>query len=309
MNAVNQVDRKRQIRNLGRTALAGGFLGLLVVGVALGSMQLDALLAPSISLPQETPADYALPYINIGLVAEDGIRLAAWFIPTDKAPLGAVVIVHGLGGNRASLLPNAPLLHDHGYAVLLLDLRAHGESGGEFKSYGYFEALDVLAAVDYLVADQGVPETNIALMGHSLGGAAVVRAASLRQIPYALIVVSTYQSLDAAVDDAFDDFALLPSWPFAPIMVRAAERRLGLKSGSMDLVSMLESMTPRPALLIHGTVDDLLPLYHHQALCQAATWARCWEVPAMGHEDPARFVPDLYETRLIGFLDEALLGK
>jgi pimeloyl-ACP methyl ester carboxylesterase len=303
------VDRKRQIRNLGKTALAGGFLGLLVIGVALGSMQLDALLAPSISLPEETPADYALPYTNVQLISEDGMRLAAWFVPPDHAPSAAAVVVHGLGGNRGSLLPTAAMLHDHDYAVLLLDLRAHGESEGEFKSYGYFEARDVLAAVDYLVAEQGIPAEKIVLIGHSLGGAAVVRAASLSESPHALIVVSTYQSLDAAIDDVFDDIALLPRWPFAPIIVQAAERRMGLESESMDLTSMLASMPPRPVLLVHGAADDLLPLYHHQALCRAATWARCWEVPGMGHDDPARFVPDLYEARLIGFLDEALLGE
>jgi alpha-beta hydrolase superfamily lysophospholipase len=309
MDQMNADRKKRHIRNMGITAFVGVILGLVVIGVVLGRKQLDALLAPSISLPQEMPADYALPYEDVQLVAEDGVRLTAWFVPPDHATSAAVVIAHGLGGNRGSHLPEAAILHDHDYAVLLLDLRAHGESGGEFKSYGYYEALDVLAAVDYLVADQGIPAERVAMMGTSLGGAAVVRAASLRQSPHVLIVLSTYQSLDAAVDDAFDDIALLPSWPFAPIMVRAAERRLGLESESMDLVMMLASMPPRPTLLIHGAADELLPLYHHQALCQAATWASCWVVPGMGHESPARFDPDAYEARLIDFLDEALLGK
>ncbi len=300
---------RRYVRNLACVAALGGVLGVLVIGVVLARMQLDVLLAPSNSLPQETPADYAMPYMDVEFVAEDGMRLAAWFVPADDSPSAAVVIAHGLGGNRGSHLPTAAMLHAHGYAVLLLDLRAHGESGGEFKSYGYYEALDVLAAVDYLVTEQGIPAASIGLLGHSLGGAAIVRAASLRQTPHALVVVSTYQSLDAAIDDAFDDIALLPSWPFAPIMTWAAERRLGLDRESMDLTGILERMSPRPALLVHGAEDDLLPLYHHEALCQAAAWATCWVVPGMGHESPARFVPDTYEERLIGFLNHALLGE
>jgi len=300
---------RRYVRNLAFAAIIGAVFGVLVIGVVLAKMQLEALLAPNVSHPEETPADYGIPFTALELVAEDGIHLAAWFIPTEDANSGAVVIAHGLGGNRSSHLPTAAMLHAHDYAVLLIDLRAHGESGGEFKSYGYYEALDVLAAVDYLVNKQKVPAARIALLGHSLGGAAVVRAASLRQTPHTLVVVSTYQSLQAAIDDAFDDIALLPSWPFAPIMVGAAERRLGLDSAMMDLVSMLEGIAPRSVLLVHGAEDDLLPPYHHEALCRAATWATCWVVPGMGHESPARFVPDTYEERLIGFLDEALLGE
>jgi pimeloyl-ACP methyl ester carboxylesterase len=201
------------------------------------------------------------------------------------------------------------MLHKHGYTVLLIDLRCHGESEGEYLSYGYNEALDVQAAIEYFVSDLGIPAANIALIGHSLGGATIVRAASLSQIPHVLVVVSTYRSLDAAIGDAFDDIALLPSWPFAPIMVRAAERQLGLDSAMMDLTRMLGEMTPRPVLLVHGAEDDLLPPDHHEALCQAVSWATCWLVPGMGHESPARFVPTAYEEHLIGFLDEALLGK
>jgi len=309
VDEMNNKGRTRYVRNLGITVFIGGFLGLLVIGVALASMQLDALLAPSISQPQESPADYGMSYIDVELVAEDGVRLAAWFVPPVQASSAAVVIVHGLGGNLGSLLPTAAILHNHDYTVLLLDLRAHGESEGEFKSYGYYEALDVLAAVDYLVTDQGILAARVGLMGHSLGGAAVIRAASLRQTPHALIVVSTYQSLQAAIDDAFDDIAALPSWPFAPIMTWAAERRLGLDRELLDLTRMLEGMTPRPALLIHGTADEILPLYHHQALCQAAAWATCWAVPGMGHESPARFDPEAYEERMIGFLNDALFGE
>lgn len=306
---MNKTSRTRYVRNFGIAVFVGGFLGLLVIGVVMASMQLDALLAPSISLPQETPADYGMSYTDMELIAEDGMRLATWFVPSVPAPSAAVVIVHGLGGNRGSLLPTAAMLHDHDYAVLLLDLRAHGESGGEFKSFGYYEALGVLAAVDYLVANQGIPAARVGLIGHSLGGAAVIRAASLRQAPHPLIVVSTYQSLEAAIDDAFDDFATLPSWPFAPIITWAAERRLGLDRDLLDLTRMLEGMAPRQTLLIHGTADDILPLYHHQALCRAAPWATCWELPGMGHESPARFDPEAYEERMIGFFNEALLGE
>ncbi len=256
----------RYVRNLAFAAIIGAVFGVLVIGVVLARMQLDKLLAPNVSHPEETPADYGVPYSALELVAEDGVHLAAWFIPTEDTNSAAVVIVHGLGGNRGSLLPTAAMLHAHDYAVLLIDLRAHGESGGEFKSYGYYEALDVLAAVEYLSLEEGIPTARIALLGHSLGGVAVVRAASLSQTPHALVIVSTYQSLQAAIDDAFDDIALLPSWPFAPIMVGAAERRLGLDRESMNLTGILERMPPRRALLIHGAEDDLLPPYHHEAL-------------------------------------------
>lgn len=300
-------DRSKYFRNLFRTAIFGILVGIVSLGAILTKMQYEALTAPKPSVPSEDPGDYDLAFDDISLKAQDGIRLTGWFLPAENSNGAAIVLAHGRGGNRAVHLPTAALLTHHGYSVLLLDLRAHGQSEGDWVSYGYFEALDILAAVDYLVIHEGFIPERIGLMGHSMGSAAVLRAASLRESRHVLVIVSAYSSLQGGVEDAFDDIAALPSWPFAPIIVGMAERRVGAGMDALDLEQDLAKMEERPILLIHGEVDGLLPLDHYYTLLLAAgEMAEGWVVPGMGHEDPARFDPRGFEQRLFAFLDRHL---
>ena len=56
------------------------------------------------------------------------MRLAAWYVPSKSG--AAIVMLHGLGGNRGDDLALAADLSSRGYALLIPDLRAHGESEG-----------------------------------------------------------------------------------------------------------------------------------------------------------------------------------
>ncbi|NIS83245.1 MAG: hypothetical protein GTO14_24280 [Anaerolineales bacterium] len=298
------------VRNLALTAVLGSLVGILVLIVVLARMQLDALISPNPSIPAETPADYGLAYWEISLETEDGLRLAAWYLPALEGNGTALVLVHGMGANRAALLPTAAILSQHGYSLVLIDLRSHGQSQGDWVSYGYYEGLDVLAAVEFLVEEKGFGRERIGFLGVSLGGAAVIRAASLSDVPHVLVVVSTFHSLPAAIEDGFNQVSALPRWPFAPLVVGLAERRFGLGMGELDLVAMMSRFSPRPVLLIHGAEDGVIPIHHHQALHMGASgMAESWVVVGMGHEDPAHYDPVAFERRLISFLDRALLGR
>lgn len=97
----------------------------------------------------ESPADDGLAYESLSLTSSDGLHLAGWYIPsTNRA---TVIVVHGYKGDRSGMLPQAQILAAHGYGVLLIDLRAHGQSEGEMISFGKYEVRDVEAAYQYLL--------------------------------------------------------------------------------------------------------------------------------------------------------------
>lgn len=79
-----------------------------------------------------------------------------------------VLCVHGLGSQRASLLPLVEVLAERGFRALAPDLRGHGESQGHRGRISRGRALEDLQAWgDRLEQD----ETQIrAIVGHSLGG-------------------------------------------------------------------------------------------------------------------------------------------
>ena len=93
----------------------------------------------------------------------------------------AVVVVHGYTACRRDgwVLLAAGMLHRHGFAVLAIDLRNHGDSGrtGGRHTGGIRESADVLGAWDWLVSERDLPPERIGLFGISLGAASVVIAA------------------------------------------------------------------------------------------------------------------------------------
>ena len=292
------------IRNLLLATLIATLAATLFLIIALSKMQLDAFIAPNPSIPDETPEDYGLSFEEINLVATDGTRLTAWFVPAERANGSAVVLVHGRGANRSALLPTAQLLARHGYSLLMLDLRAHGQSEGDMVTYGYYESLDVIAGLTYLTQHPDIDQHRIGILGQSLGGAAVIRAAALSDIPRALVVESTFHSLPAAVEDSFTVMSNLPQWPFASIVVWQAEIAVGVEISELDLARDLATSTRCPVFLIHGSEDEVIPLHHHHTLVEAANNPKqSWIVEGMGHESPAVYLPDEYEKRLIEFFD------
>lgn len=267
--------------------------------------QIEVLATPVRHSIAQTPTDFDLPYQEVTLTSADGLKLAAWYIP-GKQP-NAIILIHGINANRTVMLPTASLLAEAGYSLLLIDLRGHGESEGHLNSYGYREAWDVQAGVDYLSA---LPEVErIGIIGTSLGGAAVARAAASDPRLEAVVIQVSYSSLPDAVEDAFNDFVIFPKWPFAPLIVTLTERRVGVKIGQVDSARDLATLAPRPVLIIHTTDDHLFPLHHATKMYNAARQPKdLWIIEGMGHGDPALSHTEEYQARVVGFFEKAF-GK
>ena len=81
-----------------------------------------------------TPLEYGWTYEDVTLTAADGVKLSGWYIPGTRSE--AVVVVHGLFAHKQYQLPIGSMLARYGYHVLLIDLRAHGESEGDKITFG-----------------------------------------------------------------------------------------------------------------------------------------------------------------------------
>jgi predicted acyl esterase len=140
----------------------------------------------------------------------DGVSLATTFYtPDGPAPGGgwpAVLALHGLGGNRASMNEIAEqFLVPHGYAVLTVDARAHGESGGVSTLVGRRERADYAATLSWLRLRPGVSDSRVGALGFSLGGASVWKLLTAPGTRLAAAVpVTTWTSLyDSLLPQSF----------------------------------------------------------------------------------------------------------
>jgi uncharacterized protein len=111
-------------------------------------------------------------YKTIILITKEGIKLEGWMmtVPNSK---GTIAMFHGHGGKKSGVLTEAYAFQKMGYNTLLMDFRAHGNSGGNTCTIGFKEAEDVKLAYDTLVRSG---EKNIILWGISMGGATIAKA-------------------------------------------------------------------------------------------------------------------------------------
>ncbi len=142
---------------------------------------------------------------DVTIVSFDGTPIAATlFLPDGAAPAGgwpAVVFMHGLGGDRASMNALAQTMGVAGeqYAVLTFDARGHGASGGLISIDGPREIADVRAVFDWLAARSDVADAKIGAWGISLGGGAVWNSLAAG-VPWAAVeIAESWTSLQSAL--------------------------------------------------------------------------------------------------------------
>jgi alpha-beta hydrolase superfamily lysophospholipase len=149
----------------------------------------------------KTPETYGLSYETVRFPARgEALQVAAWYIPNPNARR-AMILVHGRDASKQDAVSGefvglGSALNRAGIAVLMIDLRGHGESEGERYSFGVFERRDVLGAVDGLL-DQGFQPGSIGALGLSLGGASVIGAVCEEPAIGMMVLESTFADLSA----------------------------------------------------------------------------------------------------------------
>jgi alpha-beta hydrolase superfamily lysophospholipase len=207
-------------------------------------------VAPARCVVGAPPDDY--PCESITLESRSGAKIAAWYAGANLAAesRGVVVLAHPIRGSRRTMLDRARLFHDAGYATLLIDLRAHGESTGDAITMDHLEREDVRAAVEF--ARECHPEQPIAVVGWSLGGAAALMASPL-DID-ALILKEVYPTIEEAVANR-TRMRVGPLGPLAAtILLTQLEPRLGTTVAELRPIDKIAA-AGCPVLVLAGGED------------------------------------------------------
>lgn len=249
-----------------------------------------------------TPCDFGLGHQDVTIPTVNGKTLSAWLIPAvPNAPL--VVVMHGWGANAQSMLPLATVLHRRGFALLLMDARSHGRSDRDtFSSMPRF-AEDIDAALDWLAIRHRGSRQPIAVLGHSVGGAAALLAASRRHDIGAVVSLSTFDH-PLRVMRATLARVRIPFRPFGWLVCRYVERVIGARFDTIAPVATIGRVRC-PVLIGHGAEDDMVSPDAARAIAAAAPEsARLVLLDDAGHEGPACYdqLGDLLSAFLTGAL-------
>jgi uncharacterized protein len=297
------------VRALWRFALFSILIFTLAVGATgtwLAYSRANDIVRPSRVPASSSPEAVGITdYQDVSFPSADGLTLRGWYIPTQN---GAVVIfVHGLGSNRGMFWNDVAMLHQHGYGILLFDLRNSGVSDGEITTMGLQEARDVDGAVTFVLSQPGVDADKVAVLGHSMGGATVILAAAHNPTISAVIAQSTYTSLEDNVSASMRQLTGLPAFPFAPLVVFFGEQQSGMQIRQVRPVDDIGKISPRPILLVHGERDNLVQVSNVYHLYEAAAQPKeLLVIQNAGHGGFFRASPDEYERSIIDFLQRSL---
>lgn len=200
----------------------------------------------------------AIPYETVEIKAEDGcVLFGKYYALEQDAPL--VIFFHGY---RCSSLRdgNGILLYTRklGYNVLLVDQRAHGNSGGKTITFGIKERFDCKKWVEYALERFG-ENKQIYLSGLSMGAATVLMASDM-DLPENVIGVLAdcpYSSPKAIL------CSVMKSMSFSPELTYPLARLSAKWIGGFDMeeTSAIEAVrrSKIPTLIIHGDDDRFVP--------------------------------------------------
>lgn len=130
-----------------------------------------------------------MPVQTLSFPNDHGDQLAGRLsLPPDGRPVAYALFAHCFTCNRNlnAVRRISQEMSDHGIAVLQFDFTGLGDSEGDFSDTGFASNVDdLVAAARYLASHHEAPRV---LIGHSLGGAAVLKAAG--SIPSCKAVVT-----------------------------------------------------------------------------------------------------------------------
>ncbi len=271
----------------------------VILGATLVGTAACMLAAPSRVLIAPPPA--SLGAETVMFPSGSGSLIHAWLV-RGRLGGGAVLLLHGVGANRTSMLGRAEFLHAMGFTILAPDFQAHGESPGKHITFGARESLDAAAAIEFL--GQAVPGERIGVIGISMGGAASLLGPG--PLPAsAFVLESVYPTIRQAVSDRlatwFGPFGRVGR-SFAPAVIHYVAAEIGVTETELQPIARIGSIHS-PLLFITGTADRYTPLIEAESLYARAPAPKTfWAVKGAGHEDLHDYSRTEYERRVGSFL-------
>ena len=209
---------------------------------------------------------------DIYIESFDGLRLHGSLLKNGEGKK-LVIQAHGFRSNPThDFMAILPYFWNKGFSVLMVDHRAHGESEGQYITYGVHERCDIRDWV-YKALEVLGDDTEILLHGISMGASTVLMASSLdlpRNVK-GIIADSGFTSpYDIFVEVLEHSFKAKP-FPILHITNMIAEHKanFGFKDAS-TIGAMTENEIP--VLFFHGEEDDFVPIEMSEAnfeVCKA----------------------------------------
>ena len=201
----------------------------------------------------------ATAYEQVSITSHDGHKLCGkLYAPAN--PKASVVLVHGYHSKgEMDFGWVVDFYAQREIAMLIICQRAHGESEGDYLTFGAKERYDVRDWCKYLVGRYG-EQHSIILDGVSMGGSTVLLASCLSDIPLqvkAIIGDCGYASAKDQIKQVLWDRFHLPPALVYPVASLLCKTYGGAFLSEAEVERELKK-AKIPTLIAHGSADDFV---------------------------------------------------
>ena len=236
----------------------------------------------------------AFPKEQISILSHDGLRLVASLFERpqdDSAALGlpgygkTLLLFHGYHSSAAYDFSGAcAYYYALGFRLVLVDQRTHGQSQGEYVTFGALEQRDVISWCTRINERYG-SENPILLTGISMGATTVLLAAGRTDLPQNVIGVIAdcgYADAHSELSHVARQYMHLPPFPMMNILCRQC-RRAGFSLDDCSAEHALKNARI-PIFFAHGEQDRFVPPEHtHRNAAACASRHTVQLVKGAGH--------------------------
>ncbi len=178
----------------------------------------------------------------IKLTGSNQVKISAIYLPNPKAKY-TILYAHGNAEDLGNIEYILNQLNQLDFNVFAYDYQGYGTSEGKSTEKNAY--LDINTAYNYLTETLQIKPENIIVYGRSVGGGSAIDLASRKKVG-GLIIESTFTT-------AFRVVIPIPIFPFE-------------KFDNLQKIKRVNC----PILVIHGTVDQVIPFKHGQQLFNQA---------------------------------------
>ena len=255
---------------------------------------------------------------EISQMSFDNLKLHATFFPAleeyvDKTEMAAgkkkaVICFHGYTSKGMSdYIGLSDYYLKRGYAMLLPDARAHGESEGEYIGFGCLDRKDARVWIHWLIQEVG-EDVEIVLHGTSMGGATVLMTSGLELPAQVKGIVSDcgFTSPKEVFTHVLNSMYHLPAFP---VIQGADIMNKKLAGYGMDECNAKREVAHAkvPILFIHGSNDTFVPTHMCNEIYDCcASPKKKLIVEGAAHAESYYKDTEKYEQALNEFFDEIM---
>ena len=241
---------------------------------------------------------------EITIKSEDNLDLWGKIYLQDNESDKWGIIAHGYTSNSENIQSIALNFYNKGYNVLTPDMRAHGNSEGNYIGMGWLDRKDLLKWINYIVdLDE---DSQVVLYGESMGGATVMMTSG-EELPSnvkAIVEDCGYTSVFDIFKKELKERFGLPPFPIlnAANVITNIRADYDIKEASA-LEQVKKSKTP--ILFTHGSNDGFVPVEMVYELYEAATCEKdILVIEGADHGAAPDVDPETYYNKVFDFLSK-----